>query len=430
MARRFFDRRQITARAFKDGENFTEDIRSVKFLLHTLVIRVEGKMDLESSGGKLQPGGIHNILKRVKFRFGGYDPAVNQRFGDQTRIDLRGVHFGWGGNPTATINAVGSLPAPNLVPRFNLLQPHKLVQPYGDFKDPDPTYTAGPQDFFAEFIIPFNLSNGVRPRDLLLDARNADLLSLDIETCDDGNDLFTAANANPAFTETTIKVLARVLRPLDTMEARGSGHTSRGYLRAVTESIPVLQDNEDDRKRFTLSDNLLYQAIIATRPDAANNSVANVPRDDILTGIQLERYSDAFYQYTAPQMRAENVRNLSRPSVEIGGDEMATLLHNSGLYFAAPGWEDYDDRVRLGNTPYLGRGDNSADYILKYKKPSDRNGTLEIVTVEVAPDDALAAVSRPYDDLNPAQKELAAPERKEMNDMAMAQQVAADTVTL
>lgn len=426
MPRNYVDRRRVAGDKYEFGKSLAKDISSITNLLTRIVIRVQGKVTLSNAtaANKLAPGGVYNLLKKVYFRFSGYDPSVGQFFSNQLRINLSGKYFGYGGNPAEpTPTDQTDLVGHNAYPRISVLQPHSPRVPGAHFLDIDPTINTE-QDFYAEFEIPFAVPNGIAPADWWLDCNNQNLLEIEMETADSINDICTLSAVTAALSDASISINAEIMMPLDTPTARGGAHISHGYYRVVEERIAIDQDNTDLRRPFTGSDNLLAMYLFGTRPIPTAGHAGSVPDDTILRGISLEEQSDPFYVMNdANQWRSENQRNLGITPVLISGGQERTLLTGSGLYIAAPAFEDANNRVKLSKTVYIGRSDKSTQYALNVKRPAANiNGSVDIVTLEYVPDGEMAVLSRPQRLLTATRRAAAQTIDAERNNLAMAQE--------
>lgn len=424
MPRTRYDRRYVKGAAFALKDKQSLDISGVNNVLHSLTVVVRGKLTLSTApaANKLQPGGIHNILKRLILRFGGYDSSVGMLLAPERRVDMDGRFFGWGGNPAGSPAAIANLVGPNAYPRISFLNPHELRMPGLHFVDPDPTIT-DEQDVFVEYEIPFYLPNGFSPSDLWLDAYNKQVLEIQFETAETLGDIFTDDDTAGSFSEMNVQVYVNEIQPLDIRQARGGAHESAGYLRYLQQRIEVTGDNPNERLDYALSDNLLAEFFVCQKPNLVASPTGFLPDDAILQGIRLERNSNPFYVMpSANSWRAENGRNLGYQAMDVGGNKMATVLSGSGLYITAPAWTTLLERVYLSKTVYVGRLDKSSTRVLDVKKPSDRNGIIDIVSAEFVPNSKFAVLSRRMQVLSDDRRAAAAEMDGETNALAAVQQ--------
>lgn len=428
MPRTRFDRRYVKGAAFALKDKQALDISGVNNVLHSLFVVVRGKMTLTAgadANNRLQPGGIHNILKRIIFRFGGYDPSVGMLLAPERRVDIDGKFFGWGGNPAGSPAAVTNLVGPNAYPRISFLNPYDLRQPGLHFVDPDPSVSTE-QDFFVEYEIPFYLANGFSPSDLWLDAYNKQVMEVQFETAETAQDIFTSADTTVSFSETNVQVYVNEIQPLDTRTARGGAHESAGYLRHIQQRIEVTGDNPNERQDYALADNLLAEFFVCQKPNAAASPIAFLPDDAILQAIRLERNSNPFYVMpSANSWRAENGRNFGYSAMDVGGNKMATVLTGSGLYVTIPAATTKDERLYLSKTVYVGRLDKSSTRVLDVKKPTAPagvNGFIDIVSTEFVPNSKFAVLSRRQQVLSDDRRAAAAQMDAETDAIAAVQQ--------
>lgn len=435
MPRTFYERTFITGTAYNLADKQSLNILRPQNVLHSVTISVRGKMTLATGSGtladnKLQPGGIYNILKRVIFRWGGYDPAVGMRLPAERRVDIDGKYFGWGGNPAGSPAAVANLTDENAYPRMSFLTPHELRIPQQHFVDPDPNATTE-QEFFAEFEIPFYLSNGIAPSDLWLDMSFANLAQIQVETADNVNSIFTESGITMSLSDAIIEIHANKIERLDTLTAKGGAHDSAGYCRWQQQRIEVNADNPNRRKDFDLSDNLVADYYVGLKPNSTTPAdvTGYLPDDAIIQGIRLENNNNAFYEMSNPNIwRAENGRNFGHPAMEASGGAMAGFLYGSGCYVAAPCMTTLLERIYLSKSVYVGKINKSMLRILNLKKPSDRNGVVDIISWEYIPNDKFAALSRPQNVLGDTRRAQAAIDDAETTKIAAQQEADAQSL--
>ena len=133
-----------------------------------------------------------------------------------------------------------------------------------------------------------------------------------------------------------------------------------------------------------------------------------------------------FYDKSAASIRRENAETFGGLPVNPSA-AAPSFFKDSGIFVVAPAYEPYDRRTHLSRAPFLGVGDNSAQFRLSVKKPAADNMTLTIVKTEVITSAALAAASRRWPDMTEGQRTLAQPARtaaetisKEIQDRARA----------
>ena len=391
-------KRLLTTIPFKAGERLTIPLQASRRVLKEVEIRIEGDIEFAASGVSAQPGGVFNLLEEVELVVSGFDPAVSDRVQQEVRCSLGGRYFGMTGGASTT---------PNTEPRFNVVNPFQIIRPNsGQFVDVVPTNT-DKQHFYFSAVYPFELANGINPADMRLDLANMQFVDLRLKMAK-GGDVVTAAVSGEV-SDCNVEIYVVELEQADIPDFSPNADLPQAYLRHYVENVVVSGDNSDLVQELNLNGNLLQAAFFcynaaATDLNDGDNQTDNETDDWYLRHIRVQRQANVFYDKSTAAIRRENAETFANlPTTLAGGSFFA----NSGIFVVAPAYEPFDRRTHLSRAPFLGVGDNSAQFRLSVQKPDAGNMTLAIVKSEVITSAALAAASRRWADMTDGQRGLA-----------------------
>ena len=398
-------KRVAVRRAFELGSRETFELHgAISGVLTALVVFVRFDLNLTSAATHLAPGGAHNIIKNVRLRYGdrGVTPAIGQEVNNDLLYDLPGKYFGYSsGIPTNGGFAGGAAdyPSKNARRKINILQPQRLLTPYSEFQDPDPSVTIS-QPVFAKFVIPFSLANAWRAGDTWLDMDFVRLLELELEMADSVNEMFAGSGGGGGIEDATIEVQAHTYKPLDTLNENGSGHESVGIVRAYSSIDAVPASVNNWRAPFRTSGNLKALWLHGESKDNGANDKW-IGDDKVVSNIILQRRQVEKFNLSAAATRSLNHEQLMPNAIDDSGVIQCPLLRNTGLYMLS-GLPDYaDEPQQVTLYPYEGDADNSAEVVLDLNKNAVANAQSQLtrIFVEFIPNVGTAAMSRPLRDL-------------------------------
>lgn len=412
MGARNYHKRVLHSFNFQGGRSETVSLRTTRRVLQRVLVIVSGTVTLSTlpTSPQSQAGGMYNLIKNLELVLSGYDPATNRRYNSDTRVNLAGRYFGWA---PPSVNAFQQS-------RINFLNPYTPIFANNSQIEDINFGSTDAQEFRCEYEIPFYVPNGRQHADFSLDLANLQFLDLRINMGELVDCIRPAGAAGTV--EANVQVIVHELSEEDPLQSNGNNIYSQGYARTSYETDTIAATNNEYRRAINISGNLGQLAFIIS------NSATDAPLEDAIQNIRLERRNNGLIDLPARAVRSDNVRQFPLlGSSGSGSANFATMLKDTGIYIIRPGCDTYSGEEYLSQTPYLGRNDDSSDYILSITLDDGVTARLEVVRTSYEFSDQLAGISRPLADMNAIQRELSQAARDSANDRAA--QVAAAATT-